>query len=208
MNYSYSHMAMQQARILDAAELSRHLDAAPDMVFSAFADPGLVRRWLRPNPEVRLDVLAFDFRIGGAYRFAYHVPDGAIMRVNGVFRAIERPSQIVFSWNIEPPDEHAGLQSEVQISITADGDGSHLNVRHIKLTQAGTPQRHAEGWRGAAELLSVLLQENGNGRSGTSLLIRPLSTRASAGSWLKLPRTAAEPLPPEQKTIAKKGKKR
>lgn len=154
---------MQLTPAADTAELSRHLDAAPDLVFSAFAEPALVRRWLRPNPEVRLDVLGFDFRIGGAYRFAYHVPGGAIMHVNGVFRVIERPSQIVFSWNIEPPDEHAGLRSEVQISIATDGDGSHLHVRHIKLTQSGAPERHTEGWRGAAELLSVLLKGQAHG---------------------------------------------
>lgn len=154
---------MQLTPAADTAELNRYLDAAPDLVFSAFADRALVSRWLRPDPEVRLEVLGFDFRIGGAYRFAYHVPDGAIMQVNGMFRAIERPSQIVFSWNIEPPDEHAGLQSEVRISIAPDGEGSRLRVRHIKLTQGGAPERHAEGWRGAAELLSALLKAQAHG---------------------------------------------
>lgn len=59
-------MAMQVILVSDAAELRRHLDALPDLVFDAFADPALVRRWLTPNPEVRLDVLSFDFRVGGA----------------------------------------------------------------------------------------------------------------------------------------------
>jgi uncharacterized protein YndB with AHSA1/START domain len=54
-------------------------------------------------------LLQFDFREGGAYRFAYHVPGGQIMTVRGVYRSIEPPSKIVFSWVIEPPDEHAGL---------------------------------------------------------------------------------------------------
>ena len=62
------------------------------MVFGALADPHLVSRWLKPSPDVRLDVLAFDFRAGGAYRFAYHVPGEQIMHVNGVFRAIDPPS--------------------------------------------------------------------------------------------------------------------
>jgi uncharacterized protein YndB with AHSA1/START domain len=148
----------------DAAELRRHLDAAPDLVFAAFADPDLVRRWLTPNPEVSLEVLSFDFRVGGAYRFAYHVPGGAIMRVNGVFHAIERPLRIVFSWNIEPPDEHAGVQSEVHVAIAPDGDGSLLHIRHVKLARAGAPERHAEGWRGAAEQLAALLNERAHGR--------------------------------------------
>ena len=147
----------------DVAELRRHLDAAPDLVFAAFADPALVRRWLTPNPEVKLDVLTFDFRVSGLYRFAYHVPGGAIMHVNGMFRAIERPLRIVFSWNIEPPDEHAGVQSEVRIAIAPDGNGSQLHIRHLKLARAGAPERHAEGWRGAAEQLAALMKEQAHG---------------------------------------------
>jgi len=154
---------MHIAPASDAAELCRHLDAAPDLVFVAFADPVLVRRWLTPSPEVRLDVLSFDFRVGGAYRFAYHVPGGAIMHVNGVFRAIEPPSRIVFSWNIEPPDEHAGVQSEVRVAIAPDGDGSKLHIRHVKLALTGAPERHAEGWRGATEQLATLLKERAHG---------------------------------------------
>jgi uncharacterized protein YndB with AHSA1/START domain len=151
-------MAMQVTPASDAAELRRHLDAAPDLVFAAFADPALVRRWLTPNPEVRLDVLSFDFRVGGAYRFAYHVPGGQIMHVNGVFRAIEPPTRLIFSWNIEPPDEHAGIESEVTVTITRDGKGSRLLVRHEKLARAGAGMRHAEGWRGALDQLASLFE--------------------------------------------------
>src|SRR5215471_17707181 len=109
------------------AEIRRQFSAEPERVFSAFADAGMVSRWLRPSPEIKLTVLELDFRVGGAYRFAYHVPDGSVMIVNGTYRSIEPPSRIVFSWNIEPPDEHAGLQSEVFVVITAAGDGCELH---------------------------------------------------------------------------------
>jgi uncharacterized protein YndB with AHSA1/START domain len=102
-------------------------------------------------------VLQFDFRVGGIYRFAYDVPGGQRMIVNGTYRAIEPHLRIIFSWNIEPPDEHAGLQSEVTVTITADGSGSELVIRHEKLTQVGATLRHAEGWRGALDQLTALL---------------------------------------------------
>jgi uncharacterized protein YndB with AHSA1/START domain len=140
----------------DSAEVSRRLDAAPELVFAAFAAPSLVRRWLRPGPEVGLDVLSYDFRVGGAYRFAYHVPNGGLMHVNGVFETIEPPARLVFTWIIEPPDEHAGIHSEVHVTITRAGAGSELRIRHIKLERAGAPQRHAEGWRGAIDQLAPL----------------------------------------------------
>ncbi|MGE0022712.1 MAG: SRPBCC domain-containing protein [Hyphomicrobium sp.] len=142
------------------------MDAAPEMVFAAFADLRLVSRWLRPGPEVRLEVLSFEFRVGGAYRFAYHVADGQIMHVNGVFRAIEPPSGLIFSWNIEPPDEHAGVESEVRVAIASRGAGSELRIHHLNLSRPGAPKRHAEGWRGAVDQLSACLRAEGRAHGG------------------------------------------
>src|SRR5262249_7801540 len=117
------------------AEVQRRLRAAPATVFAAFADASVVSRWLTPSPDVALTVVRFEFRVGGASRFASHVPGQPPMFVNGVYRVIEPPATIVFSWNIEPPDEHAGTQSEVTVTLTPDGSGTHLLIRHAELTQ-------------------------------------------------------------------------
>jgi len=146
------------------AEVRRLLAAAPERVFAAFADAGLVARWLTPSPEIRLTVLQFDFREGGAYRFAYHVPDGSTVVVTGFFSRIERPSRIVFSWLIEPPDPHAGVDSEVTVTIAPEGDFTALVIRHEKFTATDAVLRHQDGWQGAvAQLAPLLAQESAHG---------------------------------------------
>jgi uncharacterized protein YndB with AHSA1/START domain len=140
-------------------EVRRVLGTSPERVFAAFASEVLVARWLRPSPDVKLTVLSFDFRSGGAYRFAYDVPDGRRMIVGGTFRAIERPRRIVFSWLIEPPDEHAGIDSEVTVTLVASGSATELTIRHARFGRADADLRHEQGWGGALDLLDALMQE-------------------------------------------------
>jgi uncharacterized protein YndB with AHSA1/START domain len=147
------------------AEIRRRLAYAPEKVFATFAKADLVKRWLTPSPEIRHTVLQFDFHKGGSYRFAYHVPGATTVIVAGSFSVIKPPSKIVFSWVIEPPDEHAGIESEVSVAITPDGTGSELVIRHEKLGRTDAIERHAAGWRGAVDQLKELLaQEEHNGR--------------------------------------------
>ncbi len=145
------------------AEVRRRFTASPEKVFAAFAEARLVGRWLSPAPEITLALLQFDFRVGGTYRFAYHLPAGETVIVGGVYRAIEPPSRLVFSWIIEPPDEHAGIESEVTVTITPDGSGCELLIRHEKLARADAVTRHTDGWRGALDQLTRLLEAQGAG---------------------------------------------
>ena len=151
----------------------RRLSASVERVFAAFADAALVARWLRPSPDVMLTVLEFDFRAGGAYRFAYDVPDGRRMIVGGTYRSIERPTRIVFSWLIEPPDEHAGIDSEVTVTLASSGSATELTIRHARFERADAEARHDEGWRGALELLDALLH-------GPEAAVNPAAKRSKA----------------------------
>jgi len=147
------------------AEVRRRLAAAPEKVFAMFSKAELVRRWLTPSPEIRLTVLQFDFREGGSYRFAYHVPGANTVIVAGSYSMIKPPSKIVFSWVIEPPDEHAGIESEVSVTITPDGRGSELVIRHDRFGRIDAIERHAAGWHGAVDQLAEqLIQEAQRGR--------------------------------------------
>jgi uncharacterized protein YndB with AHSA1/START domain len=131
------------------ARVERHMEAAAERVFAAFADARLLPAWLTPSPEITMDVLELDFRVGGRYRFAYNVPGAPTMHVNGIYADIDPPGRLIFSWNIEPPDEHAGVQSEVTVTIAPLERGSLLRIDHRKLDAAGAARRHSEGWEGA-----------------------------------------------------------
>jgi uncharacterized protein YndB with AHSA1/START domain len=86
------------------------------------------------------------------------VPGGGTVVIGGVYRVIEPPARIVFSWIIEPPDEHAGIESEVTVTITPHDGGAELLIRHERLARIDAVERHAEGWHRALDQLSTLLE--------------------------------------------------
>ena len=108
--------------------IRRRLQAPCEKVFAAFVDPALVARWLKPSPEIGLRVLHYDFREGGAYRFAYDVAPGHVVFIGGTYREISAPQRIVFSWLIEPPDEHAGIDSQVTVALTPSGGAIQIEL--------------------------------------------------------------------------------
>jgi len=140
------------------AQVTRRLSAPPERIFSAFASADLVARWLSPSPDIALKVLAYDFQVHGCYRFAYYVPPGQTMHVHGSFLEIMPPRALVFSWIIEPPDEHAGIDSEVRVSIDPVPEGSVLTIVHQRLDQPGAAKRHTAGWLGALDRLESILR--------------------------------------------------
>lgn len=136
-------------------EIHRLLGAPPEKVFAAFADQTLVAQWLRPSTDVKLTVLAYDFRPGGTYRFAYESSPDQRMTVGGTFLTIEPPARLVFTWLIEPPDEHAGLDSQVTVELVPRASSTELTLRHDRLHREDAEARHEQGWRGALDLLEA-----------------------------------------------------
>jgi len=70
------------------------LDATPEEVFEAYADPALLARWWGPAGFTNT-FHEFDFRPGGRWRFDMHGPDGATFPNESVFAEIDRPNRLV-----------------------------------------------------------------------------------------------------------------
>jgi uncharacterized protein YndB with AHSA1/START domain len=89
------------------------LDATPEQIFDAYADPTSLARWWGPAGFTST-FHEFDFRPGGRWRFDMHGPSGATYPNENVFVELVRPERIVF-------DHLGGHRFRMLITLTARG---------------------------------------------------------------------------------------
>jgi uncharacterized protein YndB with AHSA1/START domain len=125
----------QTAPTATAIERELRIAAPPDRVFDLWTDERLLPTWM--GRTVQLDA-----RPGGAWRIDYNGSDIA----SGTFLELERPSRIVMTWGWEAPgDPVPPGASTVEVTLTPDGDGTLLRLRHLGLPEASR-SGHEVGW--------------------------------------------------------------
>jgi uncharacterized protein YndB with AHSA1/START domain len=98
---------------------SRSIDALPEQVFAAFADPTRLARWWGPNGFTST-FEAFEFRPGGAWRLVLHGPDGADYPNENRFAEVVAPQRVVV--------EHLGVPHHFLLTITFTAHGARTLV--------------------------------------------------------------------------------
>lgn len=148
---------MTGTRQLPHLSVRRTYSAPPDAVFRAFTETSLLERWFRPGPEVRVTVDQLDVRVGGRYRFRFHLPDGRIAVVGGEYRTVARPDRLGFTWSWEPPDPHAGFDTLVTIDFKPKRGGTELILTHAGFPTEEITRQHEMGWGASLAALGEIV---------------------------------------------------
>ncbi len=133
-------------------ELTRLFEAPPARVFDAWLDPEQWQQWMGP-PGVTCEVPQLDARVGGRYRAVMRPGDGRVIAVGGVFKTIDAPRRLAFTWCWE------GEAQETLVTLTfRDLDGrTELTLRHENFSTAANRDNHGRGWNGSFDKLAALL---------------------------------------------------
>src|SRR5689334_16108876 len=76
--------------------ITRVLDAPRELVFRMWSQPEFLTRWYAPR-RCRLEVLHFDFREGGEFRYRILEPNGTGCLCSSIFTEIVVPERIVYT---------------------------------------------------------------------------------------------------------------
>jgi uncharacterized protein YndB with AHSA1/START domain len=129
--------------------LVRRIKVSPAKVYAAWTRPEQMMRWWSPDACPVLGAEA-DLRVGGRYRVAFRMPDGAVRECSGVYREVEPDRRLVFTWNWAHLDEP---ESQVTVELRTLPEGTELTLTHAQFRDEDGQITHRQGWDGALDQL-------------------------------------------------------
>jgi uncharacterized protein YndB with AHSA1/START domain len=136
--------------------MERRIAASPERLFEHFTEPELLVKWWGPEgfdvPEHALDL-----RPGGRWRTTMRAPDGKRLVVSGVYRTIEKPRRLVFTWGWhEGETEKRGHETEVTVTFEAAPGGTKLVIVQQPFESKEQRDAHGSGWSSTFNCLEKL----------------------------------------------------
>jgi len=122
--------------------VEQRIAASPAIVFSYLTDPEKFVMWMGAGAQL-------DPRPGGIVRIEV---DGEHI-ATGEYREVDPPHRVVFSWGWEASPEVPPGSTTVEITLTAEGEGTVLRLRHMGLPTNEQRSSHRNGWVMYAEHL-------------------------------------------------------
>ena len=137
--------------------LTRVFDAPRRLVWDAFTQPELLKRWFGPRGW-SLVVCEVDLKVGGGFRFVLRGPDGRDMGMRGTYREIVPNERSIHT---ESFDDFPG-ESTVTTVLVENGGTTTLTAtvlypsREVRdaVIQSGMEHGAAESYDKLAELLA------------------------------------------------------
>lgn len=148
-------------------KVTRSFRAPRALVYRAYTEPELVRKWLLGPPGWSMPVCEMDVRVGGAYRWRWRSDaDGKEFGFSGMFREVQPASRLVHTEAYDPGDV-GGVYSDKQAIVTvtfAEEDGmttvtSLMDFGSKEARDAAVSTGMTEGMEQSYRLLDKLLRE-------------------------------------------------
>ena len=127
-----------------ALEIKRRINASRERVFDAFTVPEQILKWIGPEDcdGIAADV---DLRVGGEYRVRISTGSHGEVEAYGVFREINRPSRLVYTWEWDDPRINCGETLITVDFVEVDG-ATELHFRHEGFPTIEDRDGHNKGW--------------------------------------------------------------
>jgi uncharacterized protein YndB with AHSA1/START domain len=105
--------------------IERLIPSPPEVLFALWTEPVQLLRWWAPD-GYEPSVHALDTRSGGRWRISLRRSDGSMRTTSGVYRIVEPPRRLAFTWAWEDESGARGHETEVLVNFEATPGGTRL----------------------------------------------------------------------------------
>lgn len=135
--------------------LERLIAAPPERVFELWVTPELLVKWWGPEGS-DIPAHAIDVRPGGKWRTTMRNAEGKLFTVSGVYRTIDPPRRLAFTWAWDNEKGERGHETDVTVTFEPAPGGTRLVLLQKEFQSKDARDRHGIGW---ASTFNCLEQE-------------------------------------------------
>ena len=133
-------------------QVRRVIKAPRQRVFEAWTKPDELKRWHAPG-RLTVSLAEIDARPGGKYRIHMQQPDGVEHKVSGVYREVDPPKRLVYTWGWD--GNHPVKNSVVTIDFVERGNATEVILTHDGFPSTEERDDHEKGWTAILEKLEA-----------------------------------------------------
>jgi len=137
---------MIDARMGDTTlRLERLIASPPEVLFALWTEPAQLLKWWAPEgfePSIHW----LDTRPGGRWRVAMRNADGRVVVTSGIYRIVDPPRRLTFTWAWEDESGARGHETEVTVSFEASPGGTRLVLLQELFESRERRDGHRAGW--------------------------------------------------------------
>jgi len=149
-------MAKPEVRPDTTLRLERTIACRREKAFAAWTQAEGIARWFGPGDDYTCVVHALEPRAGGAYRLELRHSGGNQHFISGVYREVNAPSRLVFTWAWEKNPERG--DTLVTVEFHDAGGRTRLVITHELFPNAEARDGHLAGWTGALDHLETMFE--------------------------------------------------
>ena len=150
--------------------ITREFPAPRALVWKAWTDPDLLRRWYGPK-DFTAPSLKIDLREGGSYLYCMRSPEGQDYWSTGRFLELVEPERIVCTDSFADsagnvvPASHYGMEGDMPLELRVELDfkeargKTRFTLRHFGIPAGRDRDLAEQGWNESLDKLAAVLLE-------------------------------------------------